>query len=930
MKSMKPIDCIRKKKNSMKAFYESHRLSIRNLKTIFLISLISSVVVAGILLLLFRLKYNSEKKAYLLEQKSMIEVTELFFNEKILAEYSDLLLLRESKEITDYLNYSMDTNRMIAVQKLFLSYAEKKIGITQIRMLDANGMEQVRVNKTKNDVILVDKAQLQNKMDRYYFKDSMNLDEKQMYISNFDLNIEQNDIVKPYEPTIRFAVKLYSSQGEEKGVLIINVDGYKFLEVIGKYELVDMDDKEIGVLDSNNYWSINHTDENNLASVTVIKGKNTQDQVSQLINEIIKKQSSSHGQFDFASKHYAYKKIGVSTDKSFVFEVPDFNWYIIGYFDMKQLLRNHHLVLEHVVPITVVACILVSFFMNIIINLYLTKEKNHIRLMATSYIPDNSHDGIIIVDENMDIVYCNHVFEETFGWTKSELLKQSIKTVIKLDVSNEQIEQRSPLVWKGNEWEMMHSGTLICKHVTVNAVKNHRNKLQYFIYIFSNPYVEFLGKNSLQVEELNSLMMDSYEIDLVGDSIARGNTEEDSYIIVSMQMIGSGRKLFEANQMLHGTFVKKLEEEIKKLRGLKILAIPRTDMIIFLKKIEERAFNQEDKTGYDVAVSEVVEEIKKMVKSVQIFQKSDELEMEFALGIACYGEHGKEGRLVLKNSLIALEALMKFKKSNYLVYDEKFNDYICEDRKIRSYLKTAFEKKEFYVVYQPQFRTLDDTMIGMEALVRWNNEKMGLVSPDRFIPVLEEMEQIQKMGITVMEIVKKDLNDIQGMIHMPIRVSINLSSQEFANVQILKELKEKIKEIDTRKFNFCIEITETTLIENIEVANNIIEAYHTEGFEIAIDDFGTGYSSLGYLKKLVADELKIDRMFIKDYPDMDDGKLIHAISSLGREMKMRLVVEGVETKEQQEFVKELGIEIYQGYYGSRPLEINQLKKKLIS
>ena len=130
--------------------------------------------------------------------------------------------------------------------------------------------------------------------------------------------------------------------------------------------------------------------------------------------------------------------------------------------------------------------------------------------------------------------------------------------------------------------------------------------------------------------------------------------------------------------------------------------------------------------------------------------------------------------------------------------------------------------------------------------------------------------------------------------------------------------------MDYPQLKWCFEITETTLVDNLDIANEIIQLLHEQGIEISIDDFGTGYSSLGYLKKLNADEIKIDRMFIGDYPERDNGNILKAIVAMGNEMGIKLIIEGVETEAQYEYIKLLQCGNYQGYFGSVPKSWTQI------
>jgi EAL domain-containing protein (putative c-di-GMP-specific phosphodiesterase class I) len=292
--------------------------------------------------------------------------------------------------------------------------------------------------------------------------------------------------------------------------------------------------------------------------------------------------------------------------------------------------------------------------------------------------------------------------------------------------------------------------------------------------------------------------------------------------------------------------------------------------------------------------------------------------IDYLSGVAISDSSSNDSIELLKNAFIALEAIIKIKKTKYLVYNENIYDIVRKDKTIRNELKYAFEKNEFSVLYQVQKNT-ENKNIGVEALVRWKNEKLGNVPPDLFVPIMEESEYIKKLGLHVLKTVIKDFETIKDIIPEGFKISINLSSNEFTDKAVVESLLNIISLSKLNLENFCFEITETTLVDNLEHTNKIIKYLHEKNILVSIDDFGTGFSSLGYLKTLYADKLKVDRTFIKDYPEKDDGTMIKAIVSLATQLKIGVIVEGIENEAQLNLIKSLNCKEYQGYYGSKPI-----------
>ena len=355
----------------MNVFFENKKLASKNFNMSIFSSFIVSLIVILIMLYIYNMKYESVVESYSIEQDTSIKITELFINDKLESVYSRMMILLNSKEIDDYVNNPQDEENLKNVEKLFYSYAEEFVGLTQIRILDVNGMEKIRINNTKEGIEKVSKDELQEKSQRYYFTESMKMNEKEMYISDFDLNVEHGRIVVPYEPTIRFAVKLNSNKNEEKGILIINVDGLEFLKVIRQYEKIDDSYKEIGILDSNNYWSLDGDVNKNLSEIALIMKDNTNDEIRKLFEDIFKESAYGQGTFEYDNIHYSYYKIRSTENEKFVFDNKEFSWYVVGYYELGKLIDKSQFILKNIIPITLFYSTLAGIIFFIIMMLYI-------------------------------------------------------------------------------------------------------------------------------------------------------------------------------------------------------------------------------------------------------------------------------------------------------------------------------------------------------------------------------------------------------------------------------------------------------------------------------------------------------------------------------------------------------------------------------
>lgn len=241
---------------------------------------------------------------------------------------------------------------------------------------------------------------------------------------------------------------------------------------------------------------------------------------------------------------------------------------------------------------------------------------------------------------------------------------------------------------------------------------------------------------------------------------------------------------------------------------------------------------------------------------------------------------------------------------------------LIENRKLKELLADAIPKNQFSLVYQPQVCVSTGAIDCVEALLRWNNNGQ-MVTPDHFIPLLEQTGRIVEVGQWVIEEVCRQRKQWLDS-GIDLKVSVNISAVQFEADNFVESITGPIKRWGLDFEGFDLEITESLLIGDVEDAVHKLTRLKEHGASISIDDFGTGYSSLAYLRQFPVDKLKVDRAFVKDSPDSDDGAIIASITTLGHVLGMKVLVEGVETKQQLEVVKALDCDQYQGFYFSKP------------
>ncbi|MFM7426161.1 MAG: EAL domain-containing protein [Elainella sp.] len=296
------------------------------------------------------------------------------------------------------------------------------------------------------------------------------------------------------------------------------------------------------------------------------------------------------------------------------------------------------------------------------------------------------------------------------------------------------------------------------------------------------------------------------------------------------------------------------------------------------------------------------------------------LHVSNSIGIAIYPNDGENAETLLKNADAALYRAKDSGRNGYHLYTSAINSETSEWLALESHLHRALERQEFVLYYQPQVNVITGEISQMEALLRWQHPEMGLVSPTKFVPLAEENGLIVPIGEWVLRTACAQNCAWQAQGLPPIRVAVNLSARQLRQPNLVKMIARVLRETGLAPRYLELEITETTVMKNVELTKNILCELHQMGVSVAMDDFGTGYSSLGYLKKFPFNTLKIDQSFVRDLTtDPNDKAIVAAIIAMGRVLNLKLVAEGVETKVQEHSLLSLDCEEMQGYLFSPPL-----------
>ncbi len=533
---------------------------------------------------------------------------------------------------------------------------------------------------------------------------------------------------------------------------------------------------------------------------------------------------------------------------------------------------------------------------------------------------DKSKDMIVITDIEGKILYANEAFTEITGYTLEEVYNKKM-SILKSGMHSEEFYK---LLWEtilsGKEFttiftDKKKSGEYFLIYTTITPIKDEKGKIVNFIGIGKD-----ITKERMLEEQLNKAMFYDPVTDLPNRSLFIEQLKEaidivegkDRYVAVVVMDIDNF-------SMINDTYGESVGNKILYLVGKKTRDMLRPGDIVSRIGADEFAV-----ALVNVASEEdVIFVVNRLVEGFgELFSVGDvSINISLTMGVATFPTDAKSAVELMEKADLALTRAKKEElkvKFFHKELDEDATEFVI----LTSRLRNALEREEFFPVYQGIYPYSSGNPIGFEALARWKSQDLGIISPAKFIPVLENTKQIIRFGEWLFPRIRKDIEHLKERYGEDIFVSINLSPVQFEDPAFINKLSDIFQGVN---HNVAFEITENVLAKDRRKAITTLEKLRSMGFRIHIDDFGTGYSSLEYLKDFPVDGLKIDRSFVMDVlKDQKDLSIVKIIINLAKELSFYTVAEGVETKEQLELLHKLGCDYFQGFHLSKPQPIESV------
>ncbi|ODB91889.1 bifunctional diguanylate cyclase/phosphodiesterase [Candidatus Thiodiazotropha endoloripes] len=546
------------------------------------------------------------------------------------------------------------------------------------------------------------------------------------------------------------------------------------------------------------------------------------------------------------------------------------------------------------------------------------------RLQQAAEVFKSTGEGVIITDRDTNIIDVNQAFCEITGYAEDEIIGKQPNYFSSGKHDRWFYEDlwetiKSKGHWRGEIWDRRKNGELFPQLMTISEMTDDQGEVSGYVAVSRDitafkdveQRLEFLANHDPLTELPNRVLL----IERLQQSILHA---ERNNTLLAVLLIDIDRLKTVNDSLGHAVG----DRILKELSGRLLESVRADDTVARISGDEYVVILQD--------VGSVEHTINAVSKIMSVFMPvfkygQHEIGVTGSIGISMYPSDGKDFATLLRNADVAMYRAKEDGRNTYQFYKEEMTAIAFERLFLENAIRKAIQNEEFFIVYQPQIDMPSRRIIGIEALIRWNHPEQGVVSPGKFIPVAEQTGQIREIGSWVLRQACQQAAQWleQGLSFG--RISVNVAGPQIQQAHFEQHVRQILQQTGLAAEYLELEVTESFVMQGIRHGVGYLHALRQLGVRISIDDFGTGYSSLSYLKSLPVDKIKIDQSFIHDIPlDPNDMAITQAIIALSEALELEVLAEGVETREQVEFLTRHGCEQAQGFLFSQPVDQHQI------
>jgi diguanylate cyclase (GGDEF)-like protein/PAS domain S-box-containing protein len=547
--------------------------------------------------------------------------------------------------------------------------------------------------------------------------------------------------------------------------------------------------------------------------------------------------------------------------------------------------------------------------------------------------------AIFMLDQAGNIVSWNTGAEQIKGYRADEILGRHFSYLYPREDAESGKPQRELACavkdgsFEEEGWRLKKDGSRFWASVVITALRDGSGDLRGFAKVVRDITKRFeaeAAEKKRQALELSAAERSSKHDFLTGlPNRKLLNERTDHAIALARRHMTKLAILFldlDGFKNINDTLGHKVGDKLLKLVASRLVKCVRsTDTVSRLGGDEFVALLSEVEHAEDAAITAT-----RMLEAVAETYSIDEhdLHVTTSIGVSIYPDDSRDTETLIKCADIAMYQAKENGRQHYQFFETTMTDRAVEAQFFRQGLRRALEQKEFVLYYQPKLDLRTGTIVGAEALIRWNHPTRGMISPENFIPFAEACGLIIPIGAWVLREACTQTRSWADS-GLPITIAVNVSAAELKNEYFTDDLFATLGETGLDPHSLIMELTETVLVKCAESTAITLQSLRQRGVRVSLDDFGTGYSSLSYLQKFPVDSLKIDQAFIRQIAKPTDNKhIVATIIGMARNLKLRIVAEGVETLEELSFIRAHQCDEAQGYYFSPPVQAEEFAKLL--
>jgi len=536
-----------------------------------------------------------------------------------------------------------------------------------------------------------------------------------------------------------------------------------------------------------------------------------------------------------------------------------------------------------------------------------------------SMVQDSTSQSVMVVDSHLKIISINPAFTKTTGYTFEEIKGKNPKVLSsgkqdKFFYQNMWKSINDIGCWQGEIWNRRKNGEIYPEWLNINSIKNDAGNIIYYSSIFSDISSQENIRKRLHTlayyDDLTGLPNRELFHDRLDYALTQAHRHKNKLGVMFLDV----DRFKNINDSLgHKTGDLLLKAVANKLQK----CIRDSDIVCRIGGDEFTIILNDISHPEDAAkvAKKIIDEFSTTIKL------SDDLELytTTSIGICVFPEDGLNSDSLIMNADTAMYRAKESGRNNFQFYTREMSQCYSERLSIENDLRKAINQDELNIAYQPQVNLITGEIIGFEALVRWHHAEHGWVSPEKFIPIAEDTGLIYQIGEWVLKQACQKIKDWRERFNPNLKMAVNFSGHQLCKSSVVNCILNILDEFDLPHEAIVLELTESSLMANVEAVIKTMDELSKTGIQLAIDDFGTGYSSLSYIKRFSIDKLKIDKSFVQDIStDKNDAEIVTTIIAMANNLGIEVIAEGVENKEEIIFLHKNGCYEIQGYYFSKP------------